>query len=410
MMSSTFSLGEPLETASTQSTADDTATEPDVSNVASKLRKTTIEEGGTSTPRGQGESVQEDESETIQVALNQCLFCNAISEDLDANLAHMSNKHGMHVPEKEYVADMEGLIGYLYEKIHEIHECLYCGQVKHTASGIQTHMRDRGHCMIPYQTEEDMLEIGEFYDFRSTYSDDEDEDEDEEEVAQGGVKLGAARATKTTIQNGDGDEEMVDEDDEGWESDASSVSTVPTDEITSVPIDHSHRYRTLDKHRHHSHTDPRPHSNHDGFHSHAHSTPHAVYHDEYELHLPTGRTAGHRSLNKYFRQNLRNHPTPQERTRQNMIEGRHDSDEEEEAPRQRGHDRGRQLMSRANGGLGMVGVDDATKRALKAVEKRDLKKAQKDQARYEWGNSRRANHQKHFRVSFESFNTITYIY
>ena len=407
MMSSTFSLGEPLETASAQSTADDTATEPDVTSVASRLRDTAIEEEGASTPRAKGEPAQEVESETIQVALNQCLFCNAVTDDLDSNLAHMSNKHGMHIPEKEYVVDMEGLIGYLYEKIHEICECLYCGQVKHTASGIQTHMRDRGHCMIPYQTEEDMLEIGEFYDFRSTYSDDEDEDEDEEEVAQGGVKLGVARSAKTTVQNADGDEEMVDEDEEGWESDASSISSVPTDEITSVPIDHSHRYKTLDNHRHHSHADPRPHRNTDGFHSHAHNTPHAVYHDEYELHLPTGRTAGHRSLNKYYRQNLRNYPTPQERSRQNMIEGRHDSDEEEEAPRQRGHDRGRQVMSRANGGLGMVGVDDARKRAVKAVEKKDVKRAQRDQAKYQWGINRAANSQKHFRVSLR-FSTLSF--
>jgi len=261
--------------------------------------------------------------------------------------------------------------------------------------------------MIPYQTEEDMLEIGEFYDFRSTYSDDEDEDEDEEEVAQGGVKLGVARSAKTTVQNADGDEEMVDEDEEGWESDASSISSVPTDEITSVPIDHSHRYKTLDNHRHHSHADPRPHRNTDGFHSHAHNTPHAVYHDEYELHLPTGRTAGHRSLNKYYRQNLRNYPTPQERSRQNMIEGRHDSDEEEEAPRQRGHDRGRQVMSRANGGLGMVGVDDARKRAVKAVEKKDVKRAQRDQAKYQWGINRAANSQKHFRVSLR-FSTLSF--
>lgn len=265
--------------------------------------------------------------------------------------------------------------------------------------------------MIPYSTEDEMLEIGEFYDFRSTYSDDEEESDDESTDGQqeGGVKLGAARATKITIETED-DTEMADgnEDDEGWESDDSSLSSVPTDEITSVPIDdHSHRYKTLDRHRHHSHVDPRPHRNTDGYHSHAHNTPHAVYHDEYELHLPTGRTAGHRSLAKYYRQNLRNYPTPEERATQRAIEGRHDSDGEEETRESKRRDRGRQIVSRAEGGMGMLGVSDVKKQEVRAVEKRERKREQRDQAKYQWGNDRRGNFQKHYRVSPCSSITIT---
>jgi pre-60S factor REI1 len=306
----------------------------------------------------------------------------------------------MFVPEREFLVDQNGLLSYLHEKIHDDHQCLYCGQLKHTASGIQTHMRDRGHCMIPYSTEDDMLEIGEFYDFRSTYSDEEDDEsiDGADDQQEGGVKLGATRATKITIEteDGDGDAEMADGDDEGWESDG-SLSSVPTDEITSVPIDdHSHRYKTLDRHRHHSHTDPRPHRNTDGYHSHAHATPHAVYHDEYELHLPSGRTAGHRSLAKYYRQNLRNYPTPEERADQRALEGRHDSDDEEEAR----DNRGRQVVTRAEGGLGMVGASEVQKKEVRAAEKREKKREQRHLANYQWGNDRRGNNQKHFRVSF----------
>ena len=411
MISSTFSLGEPLETASTQSVTDEQMSEADVTLVADKMQNASIDEGMSSTPKPQSSIAPSVSStadtqgdETMEVPLNQCLFCNFVSEDVDASVVHMSNKHGMYIPEREYLEDLEGLLGYLYEKIHDIHECLYCGQVKHTASGIQTHMRDRGHCMISYQTEEDMIEIGDFYDFRSTYSDAEDEDDEDEDQREGGVKLGAARATKITVE-GREDEELADEEDEGWESDASSLSSVPTDEITSVPIDdHSHRYKTLNLHRHHSHTAPRPQRNTDGFHSHAHSTPHAVYHDDVELHLPSGRTAGHRSMNKYWRQNLRNYPTPAEREHQRMIEeGRHDSDEEMQdagtARQQR--ERGRQqLVSRANGGLGMLGVSDTKKKEVRAVEKKDLKRAMRAQKKYELGTSKRMNSQKHYRVSY----------
>ncbi|KAK4899584.1 pre-60S factor rei1 [Elasticomyces elasticus] len=79
-------------------------------------------------------------------------------------------------------------------------------------------MRDRGHCMIAYNSEEEQMDIGEFYDFRSTYSDEDSEDEEEEQV-NGGVNLGVKRAVKTTVQGEDG-ENVVMEDDEDWESDS----------------------------------------------------------------------------------------------------------------------------------------------------------------------------------------------
>lgn len=402
VMSSTFSLGEPLETASN-------ATEETNGNVAQlvdDLKDASMEDGNSlSKTTSNGTETASTTDDLVEVLLNQCLFCNVICEDVLANITHMAKTHGMYIPEKDYLVDLEGLLAYLHEKIHDDNQCLFCGQLKHTATGIQTHMRDRGHCMIAYSTEDEMLEIGEFYDFRATYSDDEDDDESTDgDHQEGGVKLGASRATKTTIETEDGDEDMDDEDDEGWESDG-SLSSVPTDEITAMPIDdHSHRYKTLDKHRHHSHKDPRPHRNTDGFHSHAHNTPHAVYHDDYELHLPSGRTVGHRSLNVYYRQNLRNYPTPAERAERMAIEGRHDSDaEEDEAQDSRRNGRGRQIVSRAEGGLGMLGVSDEKKREVRLAEKKTQKQAQREQARQQWAHDKKGNNQKHFRVCSSSY-------
>jgi pre-60S factor REI1 len=408
VMSSTFSLGEPLETASNVETASvaSVATDrpedrdADLSHIAESDQQSNIADDDNES-RAPSNTTDADD-DMVEVLLNQCLFCNTICEDVDENIKHMSKQHGMFVPEREFLVDLEGLLSYLHEKIHDDHQCLYCGQLKHTASGIQTHMRDRGHCMIPYSTEDEMLEIGEFYDFRSTYSDDDESTDGADDQQEGGVKLGAARATKVTIEteDGDGDAEMADEDDEGWESDG-SLSSVPTDEITSVPIDdHSHRYKTLDQHKHHSHKDPRPHRNADGYHSHAHSTPHAVYHDEYELHLPSGRTAGHRSLAKYYRQNLRNYPTPEERADQRALEGRHDSDGEEEARNSR-NNRGREIVTRGEGALGMVGVSEDKKKEVRAAEKREKKREQRLRANYQWGTDRAGNNQKHWRVSFD---------
>ena len=340
--------------------------------------------------------------------LLDCLFCNYRSPNFNLNIHHMGRFHGMFIPDKTFLAEPEGLIEYLYHKIHDQHLCLKCHKAVHTASGIQTHMRDRGHCMIGFETDEELVEIGEFYDFRSSYPDaadfdemerDADDSDDSTSTAGGGVKLGASRKTVATT---DHSAMSGEEEDEGWETD-STVSSVPTDEITAVPIDdRSHRYKLLSHSRHHAHNDPRPHKNSDGFHSHAHATPVAVYHDDYELHLPSGRTAGHRSLNKYYRQNLRNYPGVAERMEsqnRRMITGAtSDSDGDTDMDRDQ-QGRGRELMTRANGGLGMVGVSDAKKAEIKAVEKRDRKREQRARNKYQAGNEKRNNFQKHFRVS-----------
>lgn len=419
LVDSTFSLGEPMETASTttESTANadlpDEKADEEFEEVVEGLKQTGLDD--TEDPlsirpsRATPATAQKledhpisarsewDEDYEHKADLTQCLFCNYLSPKLDLNIHHMSRHHGFQIPERDYLVNLEGLINYLSETITVLHQCLYCHKGVHTTSGIQTHMRDRGHCMIAYSTEDEQMEVGEFYDFRSTYSDEEEEDEDLE--VNGGVSLGVRRDVKTTTQNEAGENIAVGDDDEGWESD-STLSSVPTDEITSVPVSTEHKYNKLDLSRHHSHTDHRPHKNSDGFHSHAHHATNAVYHDDYELHLPSGRTAGHRSLRTYYRQNLRNYPTSEERAEQQRMiaDARHDSDaDDDESDTTEGTTRGRQVVTRANGGLGMVGVSDAKKREIRAVEKRDLKKAQIAEKRYQWGNNKRANFQKHFR-------------
>ena len=431
VMSSTFSLGEPLETAS--NSVVDEAAEEEFSEVVNGINKTTLEDANADplsrrpsrphhsraeednrTPHPISETTESSEMEEMDITptspVKNCLFCNFASPSFDLNVHHMTRYHDLFIPERDYLIDLEGLIGYLHSKVTHGHECLYCGKAKHTTSGIMTHMRDRGHCKIAFDSQEEQLEIGQFYDFRSTYSDPEasdsdyiTEEEDKTSSRRTGVKLGAKRDVETTIDGeGNGDAVMGDD---GWETD-STLSSVPTDEITTVPIDdHSHRYAELHKSRHHSHSDRRPHKASDGWHSHAHSTPHAVYYDDFELHLPSGRTAGHRSMNKYWRQNLRSHPSASERAeRLALTAADADGDIDMDAPNesralQRGHDRGRQLatVSRANGGLGMVGVTDAKRKEVSQNEKRERGRQRRQYEKWKGGNERRNNFQKHYR-------------
>ena len=129
---------------------------------------------------------------------------NSPPVSVSLNAHHMERFHNMFIPEKNYLVDLEGLIEHLQNRIRKGLQCLCCGKVRTTVFGLQTHMRDKGHCMIPFETEEDQLDVGDFYDFRSTYSDDDESVEDEDEEGQEGAKLGARRAEKTV--NSDGEE------------------------------------------------------------------------------------------------------------------------------------------------------------------------------------------------------------
>lgn len=414
MVSSAFSLGEPINGPSTQKR--DPEAEAEFEKVVDGLKETSIQDKDplsrrpsrphhssneerpehplsettteTSTPSGPSEPASTPQQE---YPLSRCLFCNYDSPTWQLSVGHMTRIHNMFIPEQNYLTDMEGLIRYFQAKVVENHECLYCHKLKGTTAGIQTHMRDKGHCMIAFETEEEMIEVGQFYDFSSTYSDPEDDDDTASE--------GTAMHEGVKLPRGDGDEEM----DEGWETD-SSASSLDSDELAAVPIDdHTHQYQKLPLHRHHSHHDPRPHRNADGFHSHAHLHAHAVFHSEYELHLPSGRTAGHRSLSRYFRQNLHNHPSPEEREirRQAIEAAAPPSDDEDEVM---ADDDGPSNETRtvATRNAGMLGATASQKKDVKAAEKRGRRTEQRERNRYQAKVEKQNNSQKHFRVSLAS--------
>jgi len=375
MMSSAISLGESVDTlpgADVDSNAD-----VDFSRVAEKLQSTTLDDGGAAIGQAAadvqeqeerpqsaaGTTSTEQETATTEDAppdTTVCLFCNFKSATVDTNVVHMKGKHGMFIPERPYLVDLEGLIGWLSDRVHALQECLYCGLVKHTAHGIQTHMRDKGHCMIAFDSEADMIEVGQFYDFRASYSDGEEDETDDEEdvkVPVGGVKLGAKR-TEKLVDGDEEDGEWEDEDDEDAEDDDVPDESVADSERTTT-------------------TSGRPRQE--------------AYTDDYELRLPSGRTAGHRHLARYFRQNLHNYPTAVERAQRLLTQG-----DEDEAPR-RGRGRDTQLVSRAEGGLGLASAPEEAKRAAKKLELKEVKRAQRDQRRFDWGVNKQNNSQKHWR-------------
>ena len=279
---------------------------------------------------------QEEEEEPAPLPLEECLFCTYTSPTLTLNISHMHKAHGLFIPEQKYLMDLPGLIRYLGEKVAILHQCLFCGKVKGGLEGVRTHMRDVGHCRIAFDTVEEQVEVGEFYDFRSTYEGAEGCDYEEKEGLQTRYHRRRSSGIRSNRRAADGFKTEAGvhagDDDEAWETD-SSASSLDSTELCAVPLDHHHSAcSSLDgqDHHHHHHRHYKPHHHHHHHHHHI-ST---VYHTEYELHLPSGRTAGHRSLARYYRQNL-SHPLTERLARQKPRRLLQDiaaeySDEEEE--------------------------------------------------------------------------------
>lgn len=402
VISSTFSLGEPINRVPKEKV--DEETEAQSSQIVNGIKDTPKNEIETAVCHSSSTQNLESQSATVatesrnssinsksstpseDLPMNRCMFCNYDSPTFKLSVMHMSKFHGLFIPEQPYLVDLEGLIRYLYKKVSQFYECLYCHKMKGSMQGIQTHMRDKGHCMIAFESEEEMVEVGQFYDFSSTYSDDEASSDEEEEYTKREFK--ELKPLKMVISGSNGEQELREgeENAEGWETD-SSASSLDSENLSAVPIDHDHAYERLPLHRHHSHADARPHRSADGFHSHAHNH-FAVFHADYELHLPSGRTAGHRSLWRYYRQNLHSYPTAAERIQNRLLQDASSTTDRDEE---------RQVSTRAQGGTGMVGVTDSRKKEVQGAEKRDRKREERGRQHHQWGVDKRGNAQKHFR-------------
>lgn len=316
------------------------------------------------------------------IPLTKCLFCNYDSPSFKLSVMHMTKIHGLFVPEQNYLVDVEGLFKYMQAKVYENYECLYCHRLRGSAEGVQTHMRDKGHCKIAFEAEEEMIEVGQFYDFSSTWSD-------------GAVDSDAEMDATTSGQNGG--VKIANGEDDGWETD-SSFSSLDTEDLASVPNDdRTSSYQRLPHHRHHSNLDPRPHRNVDGFHSHAHNHNNAVFYDEHEMHLPSGRIAGHRNLRKYYNQNLHSYPTAAERMEraQRLLEEGSDAEMEDVGVPPATPPKN-SLVKR--GEAGMLGATKQQRKDVRSQEIRSRQKEQRAQNRYQAKIERQNNSQKHFRV------------
>lgn len=187
-----------------------------------------------------------------------CFYCGKNNEQLESNVRHMSHQHGLYIPERTYLVNLDGLLTFLNEVVTLDRECLVCGFQGKSLESIRQHIQSKGHCRIPYETKDEKLTVSEFYNFRV----------DAEPV-------GSTSTKKVTFRDVP-DTEYVD-----------IVSSKDEDEEESTETDRDSTDNGL----------------YDNY-----STGH-VDSTGVELTLPTGSRVGHRSMVRYYRQNL---PLPRE--------------------------------------------------------------------------------------------------
>jgi pre-60S factor REI1 len=181
----------------------------------------------------------------------------------------MSTAHSFFVPDADYLIDITGLITYLGEKIAVGNVCIYCngkGREFRTLDAVRKHMVDKSHCKIAYDTENERLEVSNYYDFSTSYPD-----------AHQRKKRKARKEPKP-----DGDEwEDVDED--GMAS-GEEVDEIVNEEASESEDDDSEAEDELPENQ-------------------------ITYGDSsYELVLPSGARIGHRSMKRYYAQSFSSAP------------------------------------------------------------------------------------------------------
>jgi pre-60S factor REI1 len=211
-----------------------------------------------------------------------CLFCTLVSSSFEDNLTHMSSEHSFFIPDAEYLIDITGLIAYLGEKIAVGNVCIYCngkGREFRTLDAVRKHMVDKSHCKIAYDTENDMLEVSDYYDFSSSYPD--AEERERKKAERRAEKKKAAEAAE-------GWEDVEDEDDSGGDD---------VDEVVDEPPSSSSEHEEEDEDEE---SEPKSDSDSDDL-----PQTQITFGDSHlELLLPSGNRIGHRSMRRYYAQSF----------------------------------------------------------------------------------------------------------
>ena len=122
------------------------------------------------------ETEQEEEEdadfEELPLGPNISIFDNKEFDNVDDCVTYMAETFGFFIPDVEYLVDLEGLLGYLGEKVKLGGLCLCCQKQCKPGRPCQNHMKDSSHCKIAFEEGIDLDEYEDFYDYTSSYQGD----------------------------------------------------------------------------------------------------------------------------------------------------------------------------------------------------------------------------------------------
>lgn len=105
--------------------------------------------------------------EEIVLDESVCVFCWAKNGDMGSNLVHMESAHSFFIPDVGCCTDPAGLLSALHERVSVDAACLWCDSEKEYSCGqsAQTHMADKGHCLLRYEAEHHFARWEAYYDY-----------------------------------------------------------------------------------------------------------------------------------------------------------------------------------------------------------------------------------------------------
>lgn len=138
----------------------------------------------------------------------ECVFDGRGLADASANLQYMASQFGFFVPFEERLADADGLLTYLGQKVGVGYACVQCDRGFGGVAAVQKHMRDKRHCGMATEWEEWVEEYGEFYDLDGMEGADGvgAADDGWEEVEDGDVEAAALVVADGEMEAGEADE------------------------------------------------------------------------------------------------------------------------------------------------------------------------------------------------------------
>jgi pre-60S factor REI1 len=167
-----------------------------------------------STTNDDDEDMEDEEDEEVDIEAklaasrrrrhlpSDCLFCTTKLSTIDICLQHMSTFHSFFIPDREYLSDISGLLAYLGEKVVVGNICLYCpGGSREFGSveAVRRHMIDKSHCKMAFETDDDRIEVSDFYTYEGYEgAGDEWEDVDEDGNSDGTFLAGQSNVSGNT--------------------------------------------------------------------------------------------------------------------------------------------------------------------------------------------------------------------